>query len=129
MSAPHTPTPSQCAATAFDGRMTYPCSKLAKVERKGKSYCTIHDPVRVQARRDKSDAEFRAKSDKESARHQRISACLHACEGLADPSVVPELIGACKLAEYAFRVPAGERVKDELKALELLRAALAKAGR
>lgn len=42
-------------------------------------------------------------------------------------AAAPELLEACKRAEFAFRVPAGERLSDELKALELLRAAIAKA--
>jgi hypothetical protein len=42
-------------------------------------------------------------------------------------AAAPELLEACKVEEYAFRVPAGTRADDELKALELLRAAIAKA--
>jgi hypothetical protein len=39
------------------------CSKEATIERDGKWYCGRHDPVKVQARRDKSHAKYEAKQN------------------------------------------------------------------
>ncbi len=53
----HTP----CSVSRMDGYHLVGCRKPAKVERAGRHYCTIHDPVRVaekdKARSDKWEAE------------------------------------------------------------------------
>ena len=42
-------------------------------------------------------------------------------------AAAPDLLGACVLAEHAFRVPANERIPEQLAALSILRAVIAKA--
>ena len=54
----------QCSATYFSGWSRYRCSKNAKVERDGKSFCTIHDPVRIEEKRDKRHKEYQERANK-----------------------------------------------------------------
>lgn len=43
------------------------CGKVAKVEREGKWYCGVHDPVARKAKADANYQEFNAKSDRRVA--------------------------------------------------------------
>ena len=44
---------------------------MAKVERKGKFYCTIHDPVRREARKALRDEKWQEKYAKEAEKFKR----------------------------------------------------------
>lgn len=47
----------KCSGSTWGGRMgLLPCVSKAKVERNGKHYCGMHDPVRVKERQDARDA-------------------------------------------------------------------------
>lgn len=52
----------------YAGYHTFPCTNPGKVQRDGKWYCGIHDPVRLEARRAervaKEKAEFRARQER-----------------------------------------------------------------
>ena len=67
-----TPDRHPCEASLLGGsvwsRHTYACGKTAKVERDGKWYCGIHDPVRVAAKRAERDAEYARKCTERSAK-------------------------------------------------------------
>jgi hypothetical protein len=54
---------NRCSATVSDsqGWHRYQCNNEAKVERDGKSYCRIHDPEYIKAKREKRDLAYQAK--------------------------------------------------------------------
>jgi len=56
----------QCQANVMSGYHTHQCMNTAKVERKEKWYCGIHDPVAIRqkdrARRDKFDKKWSIKN-------------------------------------------------------------------
>lgn len=70
-------TPERCSQQVFSNEThgMRQCSHKAVVQSDRKGWCTRHDPETGQ-------------------RATRIQACLAACEGIADPSVVPEMVGA-----------------------------------
>lgn len=49
-----------CGSIQSDTYRRVPCSRTGSIERDGKFYCATHDPVAVQARRDKSRAKWEA---------------------------------------------------------------------
>lgn len=75
MNAPERKT--RCSASAWTNGIygSSPCSKAAKVERDGKSYCTIHDPERRKAK----DAEREERWKRESSM-DRAADRIHNCE-------------------------------------------------
>jgi hypothetical protein len=80
------------------------CTKRGKVERDGKSYCGIHDPVAVKARKQVRDDAWKAKRDTEDKRthayYARRTAESAACRGVATEvlreGLVAELIEVAK---------------------------------
>ncbi len=73
----------QCSKTIYEGRgFSYPCRKKAIVETNGKSYCTIHDPEYIKAKRVKWDAEFDKERAEKKARWELEEARGKATEGL-----------------------------------------------
>lgn len=61
------------------------CQCPARVERDGKHYCLRHDPVRVKANRDKREADYRARYERENRANEHRWACIIACAGMSDP--------------------------------------------
>ncbi len=61
----------KCCAHKWSGWHRIQCSKNGKIEREGKYYCGIHDPVAIEAkskaRNAKWNAEWRAKADTQAA--------------------------------------------------------------
>lgn len=52
-----TTTTHPCSGSTYHGRIGFlPCVNAGKVERDGRWYCGIHDPVKVAARKAKRDA-------------------------------------------------------------------------
>lgn len=99
-----TDTQAHCSAQAYHGQGGgwYACSRKAKLERDGKSYCTQHDPERVAAK----NAEKRARWKTEDAARQKTSrrraAETYACEGIStealEAGVVAEMLEALEFA-------------------------------
>ena len=72
----------RCSAYVTTGWDTFQCSKKVVVERDGESYCKIHDPVYIAAKRKAQEAKWEAES---VARHQKWAlqdACNKATNGL-----------------------------------------------
>ena len=65
---PIQPATPYCCGTVFERGWPRKCSTRAKVERDGKWYCGIHDPVRVAAKRAERDAEYARKCTERSAK-------------------------------------------------------------
>lgn len=61
---------------------THQCSKKAVVERNGKKFCTIHDPERVKAVRDKNEAKWAEESRRRQAKWEWESAAKALCSGV-----------------------------------------------
>ncbi|MCK9524330.1 MAG: hypothetical protein M0R49_00160 [Limnochordia bacterium] len=56
------PEGTKCCGRVFDGWHSHPCGNKASVEREGKFYCKVHDPVRIEEKakiRDKEVEERR----------------------------------------------------------------------
>lgn len=56
------PEGTKCCAMVWQGWHRYPCGNKASVEREGKFYCKVHDPVRIEEKakiRDKEVEERR----------------------------------------------------------------------
>jgi|WetSurMetagenome_2_1015567.scaffolds.fasta_scaffold981699_1 hypothetical protein len=68
-----------CSQQVYDsgGFHSHQCSRAAKIFRKGKGYCSIHDPVKVEekraARNAKWDAEWEAKRNAEKKAAQDLA--------------------------------------------------------
>lgn len=69
----------QCQAMVWSGYNRYRCSKNAKVEREGKCYCNIHDPVRIAEKRKIKDREFeeeyKLKREKSEYKNYAVKYC------------------------------------------------------
>jgi uncharacterized Zn finger protein (UPF0148 family) len=83
-----TPKDAKCCAipTTAWGYRPAPCGNRAKVERNGKFYCGIHDPVAVRAKRDARNAKWDAQreaSERQYERHARIRAARDAVVSMA----------------------------------------------
>lgn len=65
------------------GSHSHQCTFKAKVKRDGKLYCNIHDPVKVEEKRDKCNKKVdeRYKKIKEAWRRKKAEA--HYCENLS----------------------------------------------
>lgn len=50
----------RCQETWMSNWQTIRCSKVGKVERDGKHYCTVHDPLRVQRKRAEKAAQWKS---------------------------------------------------------------------
>lgn len=69
----------QCSGKVWHDLHYYPCSINATVERDGKWYCGIHDPVKVKEREEKTDAEYRYRREIADEKYRRVNAERHYC--------------------------------------------------
>lgn len=76
-----------CCKSLMDGYHLVRCRKPATVEREGRHYCTIHDPVRVAEKDEARSAKWEAKMVE-----QRKAWALHAA--------APELLEALKRSPH-----------------------------
>lgn len=85
-----------CAMVYSNGSsfIRYPCSKNASVERDGKHYCGIHDPVRKKEREDKNRAERSPKWDARDKLQEKERA--EAAEQKRRAECFPDLLEALK---------------------------------
>lgn len=109
---------------------SYPCQKPAKVERDGKHYCGIHDPVRRAEKQAVRDAEFSARI--ESKRQARMTADAERAETKRRADAYPALLEALvRLMKWAEPIAGDNRDKvaeaEEIASVEQARAAIAKA--
>ncbi|KKN82032.1 hypothetical protein LCGC14_0312990 [marine sediment metagenome] len=83
------------------------CYSRFSLTREGVRYCKVHDPVRVQEKRDAQYAEYEAKWAKEREGMRRRRAESKACEGIStkalEEGVVKEMVKAAKSALSAIR--------------------------
>lgn len=94
-------TSRQCCKRIYGGGRTFrgsPCSKKATVKVEGNWYCTIHDPVRIEAKRAAKDAVWDAKHAEQTKRWKLEKAA-------------PKLLDALKELRAAFTC--GEKMSDE----------------
>lgn len=93
----------QCSQHSYGGGWGHPCGMRGKmVERGGKVYCRVHDPVTVLAKRELKEAQWKiewAAQDARRAERKRAEdhaeACVKACEGI-NPAAIPGLLDAAK---------------------------------
>src|SRR5690606_6555200 len=57
-----------CVKQNHGGAGWYPCGNRAKVERGGKWYCGVHDPVRLAKKMQERDAKWRREADERDTR-------------------------------------------------------------
>lgn len=104
-----------CSAKIYDdwGCSRF-CLKKATVERDGKWFCAVHDPVSERARDQKRDDKFRAewKKKAEDARAVRM---------------FPDLVAALEMAASIIKIQNGNRHEDTNKAQRICNDLLAKA--
>lgn len=92
---PHNPPPkstkakvncmdNQCCKERHVGRWArrQRCTRKGSVERDGKLYCKIHDPVLVEEKRNKRNAEYQAKWDKEAEEREYVHLAVKHCKKL-----------------------------------------------
>lgn len=70
------------------------CTKTGKVERDGKHYCGIHDPVAIKAKKDKQHAKWKQEWDAEAAAYKAKADA--AAEQKRRADCYDELLGALK---------------------------------
>lgn len=118
---------SNCAERVHDGYSFHgkPCARRATIHEQGVSWCAIHAPSKIKARREKKHArwaaEHAAKEAEQAARqaaHERARICADALEGVPHPEKLPELLKAIAeiVADYdpdtrlavAYRAMMGE---------------------
>lgn len=121
----------RCEKPVFSGYRHYPCGNSAKVERDGKHYCNMHDPVRV-AEKYKARAE---ENERQMAlvRKNRQLAKEQADERERRAALYPELVAALRMAKLGFHAaldPAEHKKSFVGYAIgvETIEAVLAKAG-
>jgi hypothetical protein len=101
------------------------CSRAGKVERNGKPYCNLHDPVKVAEKRAARDAMWRAEwaakyaAQAEAARQKAFAAdCVEAIRLIAGGHNDPHALAVSVLVKYSgvviFRVPKKENEMDNL---------------
>ena len=60
----------ECSVRIWGARVSsWQCSKKATVEREGKYYCTIHDPVRVEKKEKERSAKYHEKDCRKCHTH------------------------------------------------------------
>lgn len=84
----------KCSGRVFEHYHFRSCPNTGKIERDGKHYCRIHDPVRRKekddARKAKWDAEWEAtkvRAAEQTAARARAELCVEACAWLTDEEV------------------------------------------
>ena len=89
----------KCCGTVFDRGWPHPCSKTAKVERSGKWYCGIHDPVAREEKQKKQHAKWAEQWAKEREEAEALAKAKKQKEHRA--ACFPELLEALKvIAQY-----------------------------
>ncbi len=84
--------PPRCCASRWDTYGKHECPNRSKVERDGKGYCGVHDPVAVKRRIDVRVANYRARAEESDERYRRIFAEHAACQGVATDDLRPGLV-------------------------------------
>lgn len=87
------PENERCQGYVWIGFESAECSYRASIERNGKRYCHIHDPVRIKARRDAASARYQAQTDARIAVDTRHNLEHAACLGIPDDVLASGLIG------------------------------------
>ena len=82
------PEGATCCAPIGTGYRPPSCGRKAKVERSGKFYCFMHDPVRIDERRKIRNAEWDAKWEADKARAERRDRIAAARTAIVDAAVV-----------------------------------------
>ncbi len=90
-----------CGVRVYDAVYGYrECPNRVKVERNGKGYCGVHDPLAIKRRTDARAAHYAAEArkwDENFARNQAVHA---ACQGVPTedlrPGLVAELLATAK---------------------------------
>ena len=72
-----------CSKTIWRRFTSHPCTRTATVERKGKPYCTQHDPERVAIERAKKVRISEERWQREKRFHERAALCQVFCEGVS----------------------------------------------
>ncbi len=93
---------SRCGVRVYDGVYGYrECPNRVKVERNGKGYCGVHDPLAIKRRTDARAANHEARTRKWSETIERSCAEHAACAGVATedlrPGLVAELLAASRM--------------------------------
>ena len=95
------------------------CTKTVKVERDGKWYCGIHDPVKVAEKRAERAAAARARMDEADRAYRRQKAIQKAERELIDmvmeiiPASLPSSIWQARLVLEAARSAVGQTERGE----------------
>lgn len=112
MAYDYSPSDGHCIESVSKGPWSrrYRCSFKAKVEREGKGYCAIHDPVKVKERADEREAAYEAKSALDSRRRALGYLGGRACKALQRLHEVVELGLDINLYD------GGDEVREILKA-------------
>ena len=63
------------------------CSRTGKIERNGKFYCGIHDPMKVKARRDAAQKKWDDKWKVQEAKLERVKAMSEYFEGVSTKEI------------------------------------------
>lgn len=70
---------NRCEEMLFRNWNRYQCRKTAKVQREGKWYCTIHDPIRIKEKSEQRDEkwneEWRIKQEKQDYEDFAVQYC------------------------------------------------------
>jgi hypothetical protein len=82
---------------------SYPCRRRGKVDRDGKWYCGIHDPVRRKEKQDARDAAWRAKQEVHDKAWRRRVAEAKACSGITTEDLESGVIGRL-WGEYLMKI-------------------------
>lgn len=70
-SAPLKEVSRRCCTRVYDGTFSgHMCQKAPKVERSGKWYCHVHDPIAVQEKNEIRQARWRAESEASNKRYR-----------------------------------------------------------
>jgi hypothetical protein len=105
---------NRCAAMVWDNFTRYTCPNGAKVNRDGKNWCRVHDPVRRAAVSAKREAKWETeRKDRAAVQDVRI----------AEENVVEaaERIGPNALTEYPFLESALRALIEARRNLDVLR--------
>lgn len=108
------------------------CTKTGKVERDGKHYCGIHDPVAIKAKKDKQHAKWKQEWDAEAAANKAKAAA--AAEQKRRADCYDDLLGALQAAIDCGMVPTtsakeggASKFSQQVVVADMIRAAIAKA--
>jgi hypothetical protein len=98
-----------CVKRVVDGYHAYPCGKKGKVERGGKWYCGMHDPIKLAERRSAKDAERNARWAREDAIRE-LNRAVNNAEAALEEAVLQ--VGQKALAAFPAIVVAMKALDD-----------------